>query len=351
MGVDTRCVVLNLTQNYYPFTLLSIERAREALSAVRVFELRANDTLTTRGGKGRDYLFVLSGAIEIKHVFEEAFVHAEDTKVKPLFIPPAPYTVDIKVKEDAVICHADSAMFDHLFLWQEIASTLEPEEFDILERMRGIRNTLAFRSVPSELLAEAFHRMQVINAKKGDVIFKQGDISDMFYVIKSGGIEVWREVEAGKPSKKVGVFGAGDVFGEDTLVNVTPRKGTVVMSEDGTLLALDRNEYLAMMMTNNVREVDADAAKGLIENGFELIDVRYQMERDESFIPGSIFIPLHDLREKRNELSKDKEYIIYCRSGKRSKAGAHLLNRWGFEAVSLQGGILGWPFDMEGDTF
>jgi rhodanese-related sulfurtransferase len=74
------------------------------------------------------------------------------------------------------------------------------------------------------------------------------------------------------------------------------------------------------------------------------LDVRTKQERNAGFIKGSFHIPLHELRAKIGELEKyrGKEIICYCRSGSRSIKAASILNRKGFNAASLRGGMGDW---------
>ena len=58
-------VLDNLSSHYMPFTLLSKERLSEVVNTVRFVELRKDEILQIRGGKGNDYLYVVEGRLEI----------------------------------------------------------------------------------------------------------------------------------------------------------------------------------------------------------------------------------------------------------------------------------------------
>jgi rhodanese-related sulfurtransferase len=74
-----------------------------------------------------------------------------------------------------------------------------------------------------------------------------------------------------------------------------------------------------------------------------VIDVREPFEYKQGFIPGAINIPLSQLKSRINEISKDKDIFLYCRSGMRSKQAAKLLSRQGFSQIAhLQVGINSW---------
>jgi rhodanese-related sulfurtransferase len=100
----------------------------------------------------------------------------------------------------------------------------------------------------------------------------------------------------------------------------------------------------------NVPEISPEEAKNLLEKEGDkvvLLDVRTPPEHYQVRIPNSELIPMDDLRFRFNELSKDKKYIVYCRSGERSAFATYFLRHMGFEAYNLTGGIISWPFEKE----
>ncbi len=76
-----------------------------------------------------------------------------------------------------------------------------------------------------------------------------------------------------------------------------------------------------------------------------LLDVRTPEEFAEGHIPGAINIDYNsgNFKSEIEKLDKNKSYEIYCRSGKRSRAAADIMNELGFKSVvNLSGGILEW---------
>lgn len=79
--------------------------------------------------------------------------------------------------------------------------------------------------------------------------------------------------------------------------------------------------------------------KDLDLNKTIMLDVREDIERQLGFIEGSINIPVDDLRERLNELDKDKEIVVYCAIGVRGYIAARILTQNGFKDVkNLNGG-------------
>lgn len=73
-----------------------------------------------------------------------------------------------------------------------------------------------------------------------------------------------------------------------------------------------------------------------------LLDVRQPEEYRSGHIPGAKLIPLGDLRSRMNELPKNQEIIVVCRSGNRSLSATCQLANAGFKAINLNGGITAW---------
>lgn len=73
-----------------------------------------------------------------------------------------------------------------------------------------------------------------------------------------------------------------------------------------------------------------------------IIDVRTNEEVQKGIIPGANHIPLEELPDRINEVPKDKEHIMVCRSGNRSGKAAKHLEEKGFSTQNMTGGMMGW---------
>ncbi len=77
-----------------------------------------------------------------------------------------------------------------------------------------------------------------------------------------------------------------------------------------------------------------------------LIDVRTPPEYNGTLghLSGSILIPFSELNSRIDEIEeyRDKEMIMVCWSGSRSRRATHILRELGFKAVNMAGGMLAW---------
>jgi rhodanese-related sulfurtransferase len=78
-----------------------------------------------------------------------------------------------------------------------------------------------------------------------------------------------------------------------------------------------------------------------------VLDVREPDEYEAGHIPGSKLVPLGTLDQHLDELPKDREIVVVCRSGGRSAHATQLLKHSGYKAFNMAGGMLAWQGPVE----
>ncbi len=78
-----------------------------------------------------------------------------------------------------------------------------------------------------------------------------------------------------------------------------------------------------------------------------LLDVREPWELDVASVPGIVHIPMGEVSARLDELNRENEVVVLCRSGRRSLEVARFLQQKGFNVVNLAGGILAWSRDVD----
>ena len=76
----------------------------------------------------------------------------------------------------------------------------------------------------------------------------------------------------------------------------------------------------------------------------QLVDVRYASEWQVGHVEGAVNIPEEDLADRVGELDRDRPVVTVCRAGTRSADAAEWLRGQGFDAQSLDGGMLSWKW-------
>ena len=98
------------------------------------------------------------------------------------------------------------------------------------------------------------------------------------------------------------------------------------------------------------QQITQPEAKSIMDSGddFIILDVREQDEFDAGHIPGAILIPYTEIEDKADKMlpDKDKQILVYCRSGRRSKIAAEALVNLGYTNIKEFGGIIDWPYEV-----
>lgn len=210
------------------------------------------------------------------------------------------------------------------------------------------RHLKVFRNIPLEHVKMAFDRMVQREVEAGETIIHQGELGDSYYIILSGQAEVSQTDPFNGTVSSIAVLGDGDAFGEEALLQNAHRNATVKMTTPGRLLVLSKADFDQLLKPVMVQEIDPQTALAMLDReSAKLIDCRYDIEFEQSRIPGAMLVPLDQLRDGVSMISPHVTYIVYCTSGRRSKAATFLLNERGIKAMSLIGGIKSWPYDIE----
>ncbi|MFQ5536973.1 MAG: rhodanese-like domain-containing protein [Gemmatimonadota bacterium] len=96
-----------------------------------------------------------------------------------------------------------------------------------------------------------------------------------------------------------------------------------------------------------VKELHERVVKGDIP---QLVDVREHFERRVADLPdfGQLHLPAGELLHRMGELDREREIILYCRTGSRSAWAVRYLRHHGFENVTnLRGGVMAWRRDVD----
>lgn len=92
------------------------------------------------------------------------------------------------------------------------------------------------------------------------------------------------------------------------------------------------------ILYEDVKTVQWHEIDQIVDGGGLLIDVREPIEREMGFIKGSINIPLGEIRERLNEIPKDKAIYVSCQVGLRGYLASRILSENGFNVYNVDGG-------------
>jgi len=246
-----------------------------------------------------------------------------------------------KTVTEVEILRLDSNLLDLTVTWDELARQESAErvagstDWTVMSEILGARSLSngVFSTLPPAHIESLLSRFERITVGKGDVIVRQGDPGDFYYVVERGRCNVERQV--GSSQMALAELEAGNAFGEEALISDAPRNASVTMQTDGLLLRLKKSDFLELLREPYLQKLSFDEAQSRIALGACWLDVRFPAEFQQDGLPGAINIPLNELRRALPLLDERKEFIVYCQSGRRSAAAAFLMSQRGLRAYLL----------------
>jgi rhodanese-related sulfurtransferase len=307
--------------------------------------------------KSDQILFLLKGYLELRFEDGSRKVLCGGSKEARLPIGEKNATINNAIALSKLeILRIDRDLLDIMMTWDQLAgyerSSSLSEAPDGVQKMRSVGGWMqeagafnlkalhegCFSRLPPANIEEMFRRMSKIEVKAGQVIITQGMEGDYFYLIEEGVVEVNRKVDIESSSKILAELKEGNAFGEDALVSDNKRNATVKMKTDGILLRLDKKDFVELLKAPLLANISYAEAERKAMSGAHWLDIRFPSEYRFEHIPGAINTPLHEIRGLASNLNKEKEYIAYCQTGRRSSAAAFILAQQGFKVFVLEGG-------------
>ncbi len=253
-----------------------------------------------------------------------------------------------KAITEVEILRLDDNLLDIMMTWDQLSAegnrpSQKAEDASLWKTITGAVNAQMLTGsglslLPPAHLHELMLRFDRIRVKRGQVLIREGEIGDYYYLIESGRARVTRQV--GGAEIEVADLRSGEAFGEEALVSDALRSASVAMASDGVLLRLGKADFVELLKAPLLHAVGwAEAAARVAAGAARWLDVRYAAEFTQNGLDGAMNIPLNELRAAFDLLDGERDYIVYCQSGRRSSAAAFLLAQHGFRACWLEGGL------------
>ena len=118
---------------------------------------------------------------------------------------------------------------------------------------------------------------------------------------------------------------------KDAHPSVRPRRGPTVASWGRSAFAYSEHELEPPEVQRRLRE-----------DGWTVVDVREQHERDAGHVAGTRHIELDRLAEEADTIDRERPVIFVCHVGSRSGMATQAFRASGYEAYNLRGGLVAW---------
>jgi CRP-like cAMP-binding protein len=321
-----------------PLGALSAERLRDLAEVATVeHAARGSDPLAEHRGSPHA-VFLLRG--EVLLVFEGGgtlvVVGGTGDGRMPLNRRATPIA-RARVISEAELISLDDEILDLMVTFDQVAEgetavRVSRSIFSLANLRHGV-----FAPLPPARIAELLARFERIEAKQGDILIREGEEGDYYYVIESGRCRVERLV--GGVNVALAELKSGDAFGEEALASDAHRNATVSLVTDGRLLRLGKADFKQLLGEPLLQRLSYVEGLERVARGALWLDVRYPSEYRYDRLPGALNVPLNEVRDSFPVLDRAREYIVYCQSGRRSSAAAFLFAQRGFQVRLLEGGL------------
>ncbi len=132
-----------------------------------------------------------------------------------------------------------------------IKSDVVVHEADLI--IEFIQQMAPFSGLGVPTLAAVADKMWAEQRVAGDVIFRQGDAGENFYVVRQGSVDVVRESDG--QEQVINTLGAGRCFGEEALLTGNPRNATIRVAQASVLYVLGKEDFQeAVSASDSLRE-------------------------------------------------------------------------------------------------
>lgn len=349
--MESKAPDLGLLRSFSPLDGLKPETLHSLARKTARRELTMGRFLFKEGETDKRTYYLISGVVELVHDGRVVLVlRGGSSEARNAIAPSVPRRYSARVTSDrAEYLSMDSDMLDTMLTWDQTGS-YEVNELQGRDEhtpagddwMTALLQTKAFHRIPPANIQAIFLGMQRVDFRPGEMIIKQGDEGDYFYVIVKGRCLVTRETPLNKEGIKLAELAMGDTFGEEALISDAKRNASVTALTDGAVMRLAKQEFRKLLNEPMLEKVDMREAQAIVEQGGKWLDVRLPSEFENYQLEGAINLPLYFIRLKLKSLERDVHYVVCCDTGRRSSAGAYILSERGFHASVLKGGLLAY---------
>lgn len=339
-----------------PISAFSATRLRELLDYCHTENIPMGADPFSKHGLAGQSVYLVRGEIELTYQDgNRVVVSANSEWAKHPLGKRQPVILTARALSDSQLLRIDDDLLDRMVTWDQfsgqdfglVGDTEKVESGLDEEGRKRLLSSSMFSAeslkggplahLPTANIGALLQRVETIAVWEDDVVIREGEEGDYYYLIDTGKAQVTRRV--GGVDMVLADLKAGDVFGEEALISDAKRNATVTMKTNGVLLRLGRQDFLALLQEPLLRKVSYAQAQQAVSAGAVWLDVRHPPEYRYDRLPGAVSVPLNDIRNAIGVLDKSKSYIAYCQSGRRSAAAAFILAQAGYDVRVLEHGL------------
>lgn len=238
-------LIKSILMKNFMFSSLDEKNQAIIIKAMEIKNYKKGDTIIKQGDDGEELFIVCTGVLKCTRIMKEG---EEETFLKNYesgevfgelaLMYNAPRAANIYAEKESKLFSLDRDTFNHIV---KTAAIKNRQKFDGFLQKIDILSTL--NNYEREKICDC---LKTQNFKKGDIIIKQGEEGDDFYLIQEGNAEAV-QVKDGK-EEIVFKYGENDYFGELSLLNGDKRKASIRVTSDTMCVAFMSQDSFKRML-------------------------------------------------------------------------------------------------------
>jgi len=224
---------LEVLGTFSPLDSLKRENLTALAKKTQIKDLSPGQVLFKEGDREKRTFYLLTGKLVLTdRSGSRKTLEAGSDKTRSPLVPILPRHYTATAATPVQFISLDTDLLDVMLTWDqtghyEVSELQDDDESDSNDWMTTLLQTKAFHRIPAGNIQAIFMRMQQVNYSAGDIVIKQGDEGDFFYVITKGTCSVMRETPLNEDGIQLAELKEGDTFGEEALISETKRNATV----------------------------------------------------------------------------------------------------------------------------
>ncbi|KDO16671.1 hypothetical protein SPRG_00979 [Saprolegnia parasitica CBS 223.65] len=222
------------------FKSLDEKQSKILLDAMFPKEFAVGDVIIKQGDDGDNFYILDTGVCEVYKDDNLVLTCTEAMSFGELALMyNAPRAATVKVKENAKVWALDRQTFKYIIM--ETTMKKRDQYKGFIEKVPLLESLSEYERLT---VADA---LRVATFNDGEIIIRQGDDGNLFYIISEGTAVCTKQVSPSDPVQEIGLLSTGAYFGEIALLTTRPRQATVTAKGQVKCLTLDRKTFKRVM--------------------------------------------------------------------------------------------------------
>ena len=227
-------LISNALNKHFIFTSLPGENLSKVISHMKLYSVGPKEIVFEQGSSGSNFFIISSGKLEVLvNGSRVNILGIGDSFGELALLHDSPRSASVHTIEKVSMWGLDRKSF---------RSAVESVNAQNYRENKTFIDTVPLFSVLTSIQRDSLvASLSTLKFRSNDIIVKEGDPGDLFYIIKDG------DVSCSQHGKIIREMGKGSFFGDQALLYNTVRTATVISTSDAKCVAISRNKLNAAL--------------------------------------------------------------------------------------------------------